>query len=238
MEENNPNPEKDRHSEVQERILTTARGLFARKGFKATTTRMIATASGINEVTLFRNFQNKENIMVHLINDSFLKKENELLNKCLESEIDDVDDLEKMLIEFGSIVFNKILVENKELFFINLFEMEDRPQYAGIMSKNIQRIVNSLVKKFQELHKKGILPDSDFFVAALTYIQSLIGTFLMIYRMKIDQFPFKVEQLFTRAVKLILYGIYNGNNREPPFTLQSDSRGNKSNEEIIYQAHG
>jgi len=45
------------------RILDAASGLFAVRGYQATTTRMIAEVSGLNEVTIFRSFTNKQGVL-------------------------------------------------------------------------------------------------------------------------------------------------------------------------------
>lgn len=46
-----------------ERILDAAAALFAERGYAATTTRAIADAAGVNEVTLFRRFENKLGVL-------------------------------------------------------------------------------------------------------------------------------------------------------------------------------
>lgn len=49
------------------RILDAASGLFAERGYQATTTRMIAEASGLNEVTIFRSFNNKQGVLAAVV---------------------------------------------------------------------------------------------------------------------------------------------------------------------------
>jgi len=46
-----------------DRILTAASELFAERGYVATTTRAIAERAGVNEVTLFRRFENKAGVL-------------------------------------------------------------------------------------------------------------------------------------------------------------------------------
>lgn len=48
-------------------ILTAAKKVFIEKGFAGTTTAEIAKAADISEVTLFRNFQNKQEIFMECI---------------------------------------------------------------------------------------------------------------------------------------------------------------------------
>ena len=46
-------------SDNRERIIETARGMFAERGYRGTTTRELAVAAGVAEPTLFRHFPSK-----------------------------------------------------------------------------------------------------------------------------------------------------------------------------------
>jgi len=48
---------------TQERLLDAAARVFARDGLQGATTREIASEAGVNEVTLFRHFHSKENLL-------------------------------------------------------------------------------------------------------------------------------------------------------------------------------
>src|SRR5215471_14313454 len=50
-------------------ILRTASGLFARRGYRGTTTREIAERAGINEALLFRHFPSKEKLYWTIIEE-------------------------------------------------------------------------------------------------------------------------------------------------------------------------
>jgi len=49
--------------ETRQRIITAALQLFGQLGYSQATTRAIASAAGVNEVTLFRHFGNKKNLL-------------------------------------------------------------------------------------------------------------------------------------------------------------------------------
>jgi AcrR family transcriptional regulator len=49
-----------------EAILRAAADLFAERGYKGTTTRAIAERAGVNEVTVFRRFGNKQGVLTAL----------------------------------------------------------------------------------------------------------------------------------------------------------------------------
>lgn len=53
-------------SETADKIITAAAELFAERGYASTTTRAIAERAGVNEVTLFRRFENKAGVLAAL----------------------------------------------------------------------------------------------------------------------------------------------------------------------------
>ena len=52
--------------ETKEAILKAAAELFAERGYKGTTTRALAERAGVNEVTIFRRFKNKQGVLAAL----------------------------------------------------------------------------------------------------------------------------------------------------------------------------
>lgn len=54
-------------TEAGNRILDAAASLFAERGYQATTTRMIAETAGVNEVTVFRGFGNKQGVLAAVV---------------------------------------------------------------------------------------------------------------------------------------------------------------------------
>ena len=60
-------PEPAPGGEIRRQILKTAIRLFAQKGFRGTTTREIALAAGVNEVTIFRHFARKQELYAAIL---------------------------------------------------------------------------------------------------------------------------------------------------------------------------
>lgn len=52
--------------DAAERVLTAAATLIAERGYGGTTTRAIAEAAGVNEVTIFRRFGTKAGVLAAL----------------------------------------------------------------------------------------------------------------------------------------------------------------------------
>ncbi len=62
-----PEPDRAPGSAVRRRILETAIKLFAQKGFRGTTTKEIALAAAVNEVTIFRHFASKQELYAAIL---------------------------------------------------------------------------------------------------------------------------------------------------------------------------
>jgi AcrR family transcriptional regulator len=73
-------PEQDTRS----KILSTARNLFARRGYDGTTTRELAENAGIAEGTLFRHFSNKKAILVEVATQGWVELLTDLLMELSE----------------------------------------------------------------------------------------------------------------------------------------------------------
>jgi AcrR family transcriptional regulator len=58
-------------ADTQTRLLDAAEQMFAEQGLDAATTRGIARAAGVNEVTLFRHFGSKAGILAAVVGRSF-----------------------------------------------------------------------------------------------------------------------------------------------------------------------
>jgi len=73
--------------ERKNQIVEVATSLFAKKGFKGTTTREIAARAGISEAVIFRHFSKKEALYTAIINRKCGDKDGQsLLLKALEGK--------------------------------------------------------------------------------------------------------------------------------------------------------
>lgn len=61
--QDSPTQKKSEQTATREKLLDAAIKTFARDGLYRATTRVIAAEAGVNEVTLFRHFQNKEGLI-------------------------------------------------------------------------------------------------------------------------------------------------------------------------------
>jgi AcrR family transcriptional regulator len=74
-------------NETENRIIEAATRLFARDGYREITTKRLAAEAGVNEITLFRRFKSKENILKAVF-DLNMEKIEAILDKNLLLEED------------------------------------------------------------------------------------------------------------------------------------------------------
>ncbi|BAD65721.1 TetR/AcrR family transcriptional regulator [Shouchella clausii] len=65
--------ESKKKTAKQEQIIQAAAKLFAEKGYEASSTADIAKQAGVAEVTLFRNFKSKSNLLYHILAPVFIE---------------------------------------------------------------------------------------------------------------------------------------------------------------------
>ena len=109
-------------------ILETSKELFAQNGFKGVTTKEISKAAGVNEVTIFRQFENKEKLFEHVLLYSVSKPD---VSKYINPE---EKVLGNYLLGVGRLI-KFVFTDNLEIFRIELFERGLAEQRKSI--KNI-----------------------------------------------------------------------------------------------------
>ncbi len=108
--------------ETRNIILEESRKLFLSNGFHETTIREIAKKSNITSGTLYKHFENKEDIL-HAIIDPYIEEWWESCNlelEVFESKIKSLIPLEKTNIDF----INKVLCKNDSDSYISLIEKD------------------------------------------------------------------------------------------------------------------
>jgi AcrR family transcriptional regulator len=79
-----PNDETPQDESVRARLLEAASGLFAQKGYAATTVREIVDAAGVTKPVLYYYFGNKEGIYLELMEEA-LGTVHSLVTRAMES---------------------------------------------------------------------------------------------------------------------------------------------------------
>ena len=101
-------------NETGQRILDAASRVFARDGISGATTREIARVAKVNEVTLFRNFRNKNELLRQVVQQKCRRYE----HVFAEPAFDTPDDVRRT-VEAYATVYVRMLQENGE--FVRTF---------------------------------------------------------------------------------------------------------------------
>ncbi|MES2568943.1 MAG: TetR/AcrR family transcriptional regulator [Verrucomicrobiota bacterium] len=109
---------------ARERLIAAAKLVFARDGLHGATTRTIAQEAGVNEVTLFRIFQNKERLIAEVMESIVLQ------NQLAGSEGEEWSgDLKQNLRRYAEIVY-AVLERDEALFRTMIGEARRYPDHA------------------------------------------------------------------------------------------------------------
>jgi AcrR family transcriptional regulator len=143
----NPETKKDT---TEMRILDATLQLIWKYGIANTTTKRIAQEAGVNEVTIFRKFKNKGNLIAetYKIADSIMDP----LKKFLKKDFPTVEDF---LYEFGLMIYGQFQ-KNKEVHLSCLKELGNKDsEFVKPHIQGIKAIINLFNEKLHEMHKQG-----------------------------------------------------------------------------------
>ena len=130
---------------TDEKIVQATLRVLQMEGIQKATTKKIATEAGVNEVTIFRNFENKQNL-IETTKDYYLK----VLTDAIEEifEFDEDESIE----EYLKISFYGILNLSDDDFSILKIAMEE---VRGISEREhlISAITEVILNKLEEFFK-------------------------------------------------------------------------------------
>jgi AcrR family transcriptional regulator len=134
-------------------ILNAAVQVFSQHGFRGSTTRRIAEAAEVNEVTIFRYFGSKEALLQEAINTP---TEVGLIGPLPS---DPVNPWEELADWAGGIV--KHLQSRKSVIRKCMGEIEERPELTARAAEMPTRATNELCDYFKRLKERGFT-DQEF----------------------------------------------------------------------------
>lgn len=129
--------------DTRQRILQAAAEIMAEKGYSGTTTKSIADAAGVNEVTLFRHFGSKRNLLSELINQHSALPG---LTSLIESQL--TGDYREDLIHLATVFFRAI-TERKEALRLMLCEARELPEVRDVVVQIPDQLRGLLTRYFQ-----------------------------------------------------------------------------------------
>ena len=184
----------------KEKILQASMDLFVRNGYKKTTTKLIAKEAGVNEVTIFRLFGKKKEIIAEII-------------KYKMGNIDPLASYFKNDAKFNlsedlynsSVLYYNSMSKNLPLMLTLLEELGE--DFERIFSKLPMRVKEAYKSYFDEMHKRGTIIEQDTEFLALSFSTLIMGlavtkimTNKAIIKLSNEEFIRKNAEIFARGI--------------------------------------
>lgn len=128
---------------TEQKILKAATMLFSEYGYNGVSTKKIAEVAGVNEVTIFRNFENKSNLLQAVI--KYYSYEGNIIEKISEDLTGDVSEDLRIFAE----VYYMFLVNNIKMYKIQMREISDDGKRFTNSIEYMQFMQNYLEEKVE-----------------------------------------------------------------------------------------
>ena len=166
-----------------EEILKAAMKTIVREGYDGATTKLIADEAGINEVTLFRKFHSKENILQAVIMQQRDNSLQALTSAFLSRGIheDDKGNAPRIATTLTELGYHLIefMKTRMDLMILLMSEGRRKPSVAKVISSIPQDMIVQLRKLFEEQMRLKKIRDVDPQLAAVTFLGFLFYYSLM-----------------------------------------------------------
>jgi AcrR family transcriptional regulator len=189
-------------SSTDEKIIRATFSILQREGFTKATTKKIAAEAGVNEVTVFRNFKNKNNL-VEITKDYYLQI---FLNKLEEIfEFEEDEGIEEYLkISFYGIL--NLSDEDFSIIRVAMEEVREVPEKKILISNITDVILDKLEEFFKIKIEKGTIRQVNPKSLAIMCFGMLFQSVILwkIYNMDLD---FETNYYADDLINIMFEGI-------------------------------
>jgi len=142
-----PKPE-----ETRQRIIDAAAEVAGEVGYAKATTKDIAVAAGVNEVTLFRHFGSKENLFSAAIE----QYGGPAMVPAIEAQL--TGDYRQDLMTIGNILMT-VLVERREMLQLLLCDSAHIPEVRTVLARNPRELRQMTARYLKSQMEKGTIKE-------------------------------------------------------------------------------
>ena len=133
------------------KIIGATFGILQEEGFTKATTKKIASEAGVNEVTIFRKFQNKNNL-VEITKEYYLERFLESLEEIFD--FDEDDEIEGYL-QSNFVGLLNLPEDQTSIIKVAMEEVRDVPERKHLISRITGTAIDKLELFFQSQIEKG-----------------------------------------------------------------------------------
>ncbi len=188
--------------DTEDKILDATIKLLDKDGWKGATTKKIASEAGVNEITLFRKFHNKEQLLKAAKKRSASRFLEEL---DLLFKIDDNGDIKSYLTTIWQNA-SEMIDKRINLIRISMEEVRGIPFEEKVLPKISKMIIEHLINYFQKKIDQGLIRDIDPEVAALN-IFSIVFQMDIVWKIYDQKPPVTNEYIMENFFDIFLNGI-------------------------------
>ena len=187
---------------TRQRLIDAAISVCSERGLHAATTREIAEVAGVNEVTLFRHFGNKEKLIAALFEQVLAT-----LSDSLDDTETDGQDLERNLFRYAQ-RHNELLVTNEAFIRTIIGEAKRHPEQARMVMCEAGRAKRELLIEYLRAAQKAgsVRKDIDLSPAVDAFTAMLLAGMLRRTSFK-DYVDYTVDEYLRTIVDLFIRGI-------------------------------
>ena len=138
--------------ETRQRIIDAAAEISSKVGYAKATTKAIAEAAGVNEVTLFRHFGTKENLFSAAVE----QYGGPAMAPALEAQL--TGDYRQDMMTLGNILMH-VLVERREMLRLLLCESSNIPEVRSVLARNPRELRKMTARYLQSQMEKGTIKE-------------------------------------------------------------------------------
>lgn len=185
-------------SDSRDKIVRAALEVFAEAGYRGATTRRIAQHAGVNEVTLFRHFGSKEELI-----EEALSRSGEWEGGAEQHLAEEPGDCFRELTDFARAQLDH-LFRIRSLIRTCMGEGEERPAITTHATERPRQVHDELLAYLRRLRDKGVVEeDADVEVAATVLMGSLFSDAMGRDYMP-EAYTYSIDDAPARYVALIL----------------------------------
>ncbi|MDZ8186396.1 MAG: TetR/AcrR family transcriptional regulator [Nostoc sp. ChiSLP02] len=184
------------------RLIEAATQVFANLGVQGATTREIARVAGVNEVTLFRHFTSKEQLLGAVIENAFVLQTEALAHPQAWTQ-----DLKIDLKRYAQL-YNTMLETYEDLIRTFIGEAKRHPEAARqVIQEAAKPLRQKLVAYLESRQKRGIVrADLEAFPAVDMFTGMLLAGMLC-RTAKFNQGDYSREDYIETCVDIFVRGI-------------------------------
>ncbi|MDF5719362.1 MAG: TetR/AcrR family transcriptional regulator [Rhizonema sp. PD37] len=184
------------------RLIEAATQVFASEGLQGATTREIARVAGVNEVTLFRHFTSKEQLLSAVIENTLA-----LQTEALAHPDELTQDLRIDLIHYAQL-YNKMLEAQEDLIRTIIGEAKRHPEAARrIMQDAARSLKAKLVDYLRHQETRGTVRSDLDLVSSIDMFTGMLLAGMLRRSAALTPLSYSSDDYIENSVEIFVRGI-------------------------------